>query len=276
MARDWLVVVNVLSIGTHPKRFTFPYSSLNCYVFPGDFSTRSLVQIVSVSNSPILHVEDEDASAFLLQAALEQAAIPNRTFRVSNGENALAYLYRVGAYKEAQSPRLVFLDITLPGVDGWAVLSTVKRRRDLQSIPVVILSASGLDSDRKRAASLGADSYLVKQGDVAAMGKELRDTCAELMSFRVRLEVARTYKLRVASIAFERRIDNGLEVIVARVLPEATHFKLVGVDAATSVAHILWQGRDLWMSLRDIRDHAILLTTTPPDSQAAPSPSPAS
>lgn len=229
-----------------------------------------------MSNSPILHVEDEDASAFLLQAALEHAAIPNRTYRVSTGENALAYLYKVGSYKDAQLPGLVILDITLPGVDGWAVLSTVKRRRDLQAIPVVVLSASGLESDRKRALNLGADCYVVKQDDVAAMSKELRAACGEFMSFRVRLEVARTYALRVASIAFERKLDNGLEVNVARVLPEGSHFKLLGIDVSTSVAHILWLGRELWISLQDIRDHAIVLGATPPDSPEVPFPSPTS
>ena len=168
-------------------------------MFSCDFRTSSSVQIVSVSNYSILHVEDEDASAFLLQAALEHAAIPNRTYRVSTGENALAYLYKLGSYKDAQLPGLVILDLTLPGVDGWAVLSTVKRRRDLQAIPVVVLSASELESDKKKAMHMGADCYVVKQDNVAAMSRELRDACAGFMSFRVRLEVARTYTLRIAS-----------------------------------------------------------------------------
>jgi CheY-like chemotaxis protein len=229
-----------------------------------------LVSGILVSNSPILHVEDEDASAFLLQAALEEAAIPNRTFRVCSGESALAFLFRTGAYKDAQLPALVILDLSLPRVDGWTVLSSMKTRHDLASIPVVILSDSDLESDKKRALHLGADKYIVKQNSIAALRRAILNACSEFISFRVMLEVARSYTLRIACIAFERTMDNGAEINVAMVLPEGAELKLVGTDVAGSVAHVRHRGRDLWMSLHDIRDNTIIGEPIRPDSPTAP------
>ncbi len=121
----------------------------------------------------ILHVEDEDAHAFLLQAALDKAAIPNRLFRVSSGEDALAFLLRTGTYADAESPHLVMLDIGLPRVDGWSVLATIKKQRDLKQIPVVVLSSSQRDADSSRALQLGAHRYLVKQSSIAALSEAL-------------------------------------------------------------------------------------------------------
>jgi DNA-binding response OmpR family regulator len=126
-------------------------------------------------NLKILHVEDEDAHAFLLQAALDKAAIPNRVFRVSTGEDALAFLFRTGAYADAESPHLVVLDIGLPRVDGWSVLSTMKKQRHLKEIPVVVLSSSELESDSSRALELGAHRYVVKQPSVGALSEALLD-----------------------------------------------------------------------------------------------------
>jgi len=128
-----------------------------------------------VKNLTILHVEDEDASAFLLQAALDRAAIPNRVFRVSSGEDALAFLLKSGPYADADAPDLVILDLGLPHVDGWFVLSTIKKQRALKEIPVVVLSSSQREADSSRAMELGAHRYLVKQSSIAALSEALLD-----------------------------------------------------------------------------------------------------
>ena len=110
----------------------------------------------------LLHVEDDDSIAFLLRAALDEIGASISVYRVSDGEQALAFLHKSGAYREAAPPELILLDINLPKVDGWEVLEEIQRDETLRSIPVVMCSASPRREDRERALSSGARRYVVK------------------------------------------------------------------------------------------------------------------
>ena len=109
-----------------------------------------------------MHVEDDDSIAFLLRAALDEIGASISVYRVSDGEQALAFLHKSGAYREAAPPELILLDINLPKVDGWEVLEEIQRDETLRSIPVVMCSASPRREDRERALSSGARRYVVK------------------------------------------------------------------------------------------------------------------
>ena len=85
---------------------------------------------------------------------------------VCDGETALDYLFRQGAYEDpAESPRpdLILLDLSLPGMNGLDVLARVRNTPDLETIPVVVLAMSASVSDVRRAYEYHASSYLVKQ-----------------------------------------------------------------------------------------------------------------
>jgi CheY-like chemotaxis protein len=110
----------------------------------------------------LLHVEDDDSIAFLLRAALDEIGASISVYRVSDGEQALAFLHKSGAYGEAAPPELILLDINLPKMDGWEVLEEIQRHETLRSIPVVMCSASPRREDRERALSSGARRYVVK------------------------------------------------------------------------------------------------------------------
>jgi CheY-like chemotaxis protein len=110
----------------------------------------------------LLHVEDDDSIAFLLRAALDEIGASISVYRVSDGEQALAFLHRSGAYQEAVPPELILLDINLPRVDGWEVLHEIQRNEALRAIPVIVCSASQRNEDRERALSAGARRYVVK------------------------------------------------------------------------------------------------------------------
>jgi len=110
----------------------------------------------------LLHVEDDDSIAFLLRAALDEIGASISVYRVSDGEQALAFLHRSGAYRQAAPPELILLDINLPKVDGWEVLQEIQRNEILRAIPVIVCSASPRREDRERALSAGARRYVVK------------------------------------------------------------------------------------------------------------------
>jgi CheY-like chemotaxis protein len=113
----------------------------------------------------ILLVEDDPDHTELIRRELESHPATIRLLHVSNGEEALDYLFRRRGYADAaRSPRphLILLDLHLPKVNGLEVLRQVKASEDLLIVPVVILSTSNAEPDVARAYRYHANSYLVK------------------------------------------------------------------------------------------------------------------
>jgi len=119
----------------------------------------------------ILLVEDSANDAELAMRALRKGGLANKLFWVKDGEEALDYLFREGRYvdRDEGSPRLVFLDLKMPRVDGAQVLERIKGDPRTRRIPVVIMTSSEEESDMVRSYDLGANSYVVKPLDFAAM-----------------------------------------------------------------------------------------------------------
>jgi len=106
------------------------------------------------SNSKkILIVEDDDSLAGIYEVRLSNESYSLN--RVTNGEDALA------AAIDFQ-PDLILLDIMMPKVSGFDVLDILKNTPETAHIKIVMLTAMGQESDKKRALELGADDYLVK------------------------------------------------------------------------------------------------------------------
>src|SRR4028119_2445923 len=107
-----------------------------------------------VSDAAILVVDDDDNNRFTLVQRLKREGYGNVT-TASNGQDALTLLSR--------SPfDLVLLDVMMPGLDGIAVLTTIKEDPLLRHVPVIMISAAS-DLDRVvRCIELGAEDYLPK------------------------------------------------------------------------------------------------------------------
>lgn len=61
-----------------------------------------------------------------------------------------------------EQPDLIVLDLVLPGLDGFRFLEQLKRERAISTIPVLILTAYGLEENRRRSLDLGASGFLTK------------------------------------------------------------------------------------------------------------------
>ncbi|MBN2172372.1 MAG: response regulator [Candidatus Krumholzibacteriota bacterium] len=116
----------------------------------------------------ILLVEDEPAHAELVMRSFEDHEIPNRIYHVSDGEQALNFLFRRGEYADRNHcprPDVILLDLRLPRIDGLEVLKEIKADDDVRHIPVVILTSSEAEMDIAKAYDYHVNSYLVKPID---------------------------------------------------------------------------------------------------------------
>ena len=113
----------------------------------------------------ILLVEDNPADAELTMRALKKVHIANKVFLVSDGEEALDFLFARGKFtgrEQIQNPKVILLDLKLPKISGIEILRTIKASEKLKTIPVVVLTSSKEDPDIKRCYELGVNSYVVK------------------------------------------------------------------------------------------------------------------
>jgi two-component system response regulator AdeR len=98
----------------------------------------------------VLIAEDEPEIAEILAAYLQRSGL--RTVHAPDGHDALAR-------HRALKPDLVLLDVQMPGLDGWQVLSEIRHRGET---PVIMLTALDQDIDKLMGLRIGADDYVVK------------------------------------------------------------------------------------------------------------------
>jgi two-component system response regulator len=113
----------------------------------------------------ILLAEDNPADAEMTLRALRRYNLANKVHWVKDGEEALDYMFRSGAYAgrdPALVPKLVMLDIKMPKVDGIEVLRQVKGSAVLKTVPVVVMTSSNEERDVVESYRLGVNSYIVK------------------------------------------------------------------------------------------------------------------
>ena len=110
----------------------------------------------------ILVVDDDDADAFMISEALENADTRASVERVADGREALDYLRREGSYAQASRPDLILLDLNMPRMDGRETLAAIKTDEQLKAIPVVILTTSGAAPDIVASYQHRANAYVTK------------------------------------------------------------------------------------------------------------------
>lgn len=125
----------------------------------------------------ILYVEDNPLDAELTLRALKKGGLANKVLHLKDGEQALDYLFREGAYSGRADglPRLVLLDLKMPRVDGIEVLRAMRADERTRRIPVVVMTSSGQQQDIADAYGLGINSYLVKPVDFNAFAEVVRE-----------------------------------------------------------------------------------------------------
>ena len=122
----------------------------------------------STDKLKILIVDDSELNRELLAGMLGDEY---EIYQVENGKKAIDILE-----ENREQFKLVLLDINMPVMDGYEVLSIMKRRKWLDKLPVIVISAEISEESVKKAYELGASDYFVRPFNVAIVLRRVRNT----------------------------------------------------------------------------------------------------
>lgn len=122
----------------------------------------------STDKLKILIVDDSELNRELLAGMLGDEY---EIYQVENGKKAIDILE-----ENREQFKLVLLDINMPVMDGYEVLSIMKRRKWLDKLPVIVISAEISGESVKKAYELGASDYFVRPFNVAIVLRRVRNT----------------------------------------------------------------------------------------------------
>lgn len=199
---------------------------------------------LQTSTQPVLVVDDEPEIVSLVAYHLERAGYAVST--ATDGATAI-----VKARQE--QPRLIVLDVMLPGITGFEVLEALRARPDTKDVPVLMLTALQDDEDRIRGLSLGVDDYVTKPFNpeelVLRVGAILR---------RVESQAGMPETITAGPIA--------LNLLSQRVLVDGRHVDLTRTEYRLLLLLAQQQGRvversqlleDVWAAVPDMQTRTV-------------------
>ena len=136
--------------------------------YSGTLTMRKVVEI--------LVVDDSDEDAALTLDSLRSAAAGATVLRLTDGEQALHFLCATDGFagRPGGLPKLVLLDLHMPGRDGIAVLELLRARPEMQQMPVVLWTSSSNPLSIEQALRAGASAYHMKPTSLDAYRAEIK------------------------------------------------------------------------------------------------------
>jgi CheY-like chemotaxis protein len=115
-----------------------------------------------------LLVEDNGADVFVIRRVLQECGLDQQVQVASDGQEALLYLRNRARDLSSPDLALVLLDLNVPKITGIDLLRQVRASPRSNSTPVIIITSSVSEEDRRAAENLGADAYFPKPNDLSA------------------------------------------------------------------------------------------------------------
>jgi CheY-like chemotaxis protein len=117
----------------------------------------------------VLVVDDSDRDQRTTLSGIRRASESATVLRLKDGEQALQYLLRKGAFEDRNpvAPRMILLEAELPGISGLLVLDRIQHSEDTRNIPVILLSSTADRAVIEDALARGAREYVIKPQDRA-------------------------------------------------------------------------------------------------------------
>ncbi|PRY65711.1 response regulator receiver protein [Vreelandella songnenensis] len=118
----------------------------------------------------VLIVDDEPNIVLSIEFLMEQAGF--EVISAADGEQAIE---RVGT----DTPDIILLDISLPGMSGFDVLEALRSRPTTAQLPIIMLTAHGREVEREKGAALGASAYITKPFSTQALVEQVQTLLGE-------------------------------------------------------------------------------------------------
>lgn len=118
-------------------------------------------------NVVILLAEDDEGHAGLIKKNLSRAGIVNEILHFKDGQKILDFLFcqEDGPHRKKNTPYVMLLDIRMPRVDGFEVLTRVKQDRELRKMPIIMVTTTDDPREVALCHELGCSNYVTKPID---------------------------------------------------------------------------------------------------------------
>jgi len=184
----------------------------------------------------VLIVDDENANIMTLTQILS----PFYTvFAAKNGQKALEAA-------EKYLPDVILLDILMPEMDGYAVISVLKNSEKMRDIPVVFITGLSNTEDEEKGLSLGAADYIGKPFSPAIVKLRVKNQLRMLNQLRIIEQVSMIDQL--TSIPNRRGFDNRMDMEWIRAIRENTliSFLILDVDSSRYITTHTGISKEIW------------------------------
>lgn len=133
----------------------------------------------------VLLIEDNPDHAILINEILKQIKEITKITLIDDGQNALNFM--MTAKRRKQLPDLILLDLKLPKINGIDLLKKWKGDHSFIHLPIVVLSTSDIEKDKKTALSFGADQYLVKPSNYDSLYNLIQKIIKQILKKKIQL-----------------------------------------------------------------------------------------
>ena len=132
----------------------------------------------SIHDVDILLVEDNPDDAALVIRELKKNRLANNLIHLTDGVQALDFLFCRKEFSERKiedRPKVVFLDLKMPKIDGLQVLREIRADQRTKLIPVVVMTSSKEERDIADTYNLGVNAYVVKPVEFDSFSKAVTE-----------------------------------------------------------------------------------------------------
>ncbi|MBU5675816.1 response regulator transcription factor [Alkaliphilus sp. MSJ-5] len=209
----------------------------------------------------VLVVEDESSIRKFLSINLNREGF--EVLEAASGEEALDIIRRV-------QPRVVVLDLMLPGIDGFEVCQSV--RKSIPNIVIIMLTAKSQDMDKIMGLELGADDYMVKPFNPLELIARIRANLRKIDNARGQLKKAITFREFELDLEAQKFYKRGIEIELTPIEFSMMKMFMEGNNKAFSrdeILNIVW-GKNYFGDMKTVDVHVRRIREKIEDDPSSP------
>ena len=121
----------------------------------------------------IVMIEDDQGHATLIEKNLRRAGITNELIHFNTGQKAVDHFFGTDS-RANENPMLILLDLNLPEIDGYEILSKLKNDKKTHKIPVIVLTTTDNPREVEKCYEMGCNVYITKPVEYEAFAESIK------------------------------------------------------------------------------------------------------